>query len=107
MLAVVATMRMKFMVSRWGKKRPGETSPDSEYKISRNPSRAESSTVRQKRTVLAHSRVNSSHAPVDNNALAQEARHANLGDITEYFSRFTSLENEIAGSLSRNVRPSK
>ncbi|CAL8083337.1 unnamed protein product [Orchesella dallaii] len=111
-LAVIAIIRMKYMVNRWHKKRPGESSPDSEYKASRNSgtsARIEAGIIRPSRNILTRNRINYSSVPVpvetsvnDPNSVQVES----VEDISDYINRFESIEHQISSSLSRSRFPS-
>lgn len=98
---------MKYMVARWKKKRPGEGSPDSDYKASKQTVRFDASIIRPSKGILIHNRTNhiaSSERATDNIACRSDDRQ-HLDDISEYLARFESIENEISSGLSRNTNP--
>ncbi|ODN01063.1 Pericentrin [Orchesella cincta] len=111
-LAIIALIRMKYMVNRWHKKRPGESSPDSEYKVSRNSgpgTRIETGVIRPSRNILTHNRINYSSAPVPVENTVNDRNNAqgeSVEDISEYINRFESIEHQISSSLSRSRFPS-
>lgn len=113
-LAVLAIVRMKYMVNRWHRKRTCEGSPESEYNMSRHTSKIDPNILRPAKGVLVNNNgtglpFSATSAFATNNNLPKPGNSScrdNIGDLSEYLTRFESIENEISSNLSRNLFPS-